>query len=54
MPTTCPVCGEPAFGPVEHGTAKALRTPEFHTHVYHGRVYWHWNRWPDSAPEGVV
>ena len=51
---TCPICGNPAYGPVVHGTAKALQTPEFYAHVHHGRVYWHRMDWAESAPEAII
>lgn len=46
----CPKCGREAYGPIEHGTAKALRTPEFYCHVYHGRAYFHVLEWNKHAP----
>jgi len=49
----CPVCGEPAVGPITHGTAKNYSTPEYYAHVRYGRVYWHRMEWAESAPEDL-
>lgn len=49
----CPICDRAAVACLRHGEAKALRTPEFYSHVAHGRVYLHAMEWSQSAPEDL-